>query len=98
MTLAGGAPPWTPCRCSPAIEYEGDHHREQPQFRRDITLHAAGWTVIRLTDDDVLRRRAPTIRIVTTTMQTLLRQQPTTHNTQGHPAPNNPPTPGARPD
>lgn len=40
-----------------AIEYEGDHHRERPQFRRDIRryerLHDCGWLSVRLTADDV---------------------------------------------
>jgi hypothetical protein len=43
-----------------AIEYEGDHHRERAQFRRDVArlnnLRAAGWLVLRFTADDVLRR------------------------------------------
>jgi hypothetical protein len=41
-----------------AIEYEGDHHREKAQFRRDVTrlnaLRAAGWIVLRFTADDVM--------------------------------------------
>jgi hypothetical protein len=43
-----------------AIEYEGDHHRERAQFRRDIArvnaLRDAGWLVLRFTADDVLKR------------------------------------------
>jgi very-short-patch-repair endonuclease len=43
-----------------ALEYEGDHHREKAQFRRDIArvnaLRRAGWLVLRFTADDVLRR------------------------------------------
>ncbi|WFE25178.1 DUF559 domain-containing protein [Solwaraspora sp. WMMD791] len=43
-----------------AIEYEGDHHREQATFRRDVhrfnALRAAGWLALRFTADDVLRR------------------------------------------
>jgi hypothetical protein len=43
-----------------ALEYEGDHHRERAQFRRDIrranALRQAGWLVLRFTADDVLRR------------------------------------------
>jgi very-short-patch-repair endonuclease len=43
-----------------AIEYDGDHHRERDRFRADIrrlnALRAAGWTVLRFTADDVLRR------------------------------------------
>jgi hypothetical protein len=42
-----------------AVEYEGDHHRDRVQFRRDISrygaLHDAGWTVLRFTANDVLR-------------------------------------------
>lgn len=42
-----------------ALEYEGDHHREKAQFRRDIArvnaLRQAGWLVLRFTADDVLR-------------------------------------------
>lgn len=49
-----------------AIEYEGDHHRERGQFRRDVArlnaLRAAGWTVLRFTADDVLRRPDRTVR------------------------------------
>ncbi|WP_326551277.1 endonuclease domain-containing protein [Micromonospora sp. NBC_01813] len=45
-----------------AIEYEGDHHREQATFRKDVhrfnALHAAGWLALRFTADDVLRRTA----------------------------------------
>lgn len=51
-----------------AVEYEGDHHREQDQFRRDISrvnaLRTAGWTVLRLTADDVLRRPQNTVALV----------------------------------
>ena len=40
-----------------AIEYEGDHHRERPQFRRDIRryerMQDCGWVVVRFTADDV---------------------------------------------
>jgi very-short-patch-repair endonuclease len=41
------------------IEYDGDHHRDQRQFRsdtaRDNRLRLLGWTVVRFTADDVLR-------------------------------------------
>jgi hypothetical protein len=51
-----------------AVEYEGDHHRERDQFRRDIgrvnALRGAGWTVLRLTADDVLRRPHETVALV----------------------------------
>jgi very-short-patch-repair endonuclease len=51
-----------------AVEYEGDHHRERDQFRRDIdrvnALRMAGWTVLRLTADDVLRRPDRTVAMV----------------------------------
>ncbi|WP_116952700.1 endonuclease domain-containing protein [Jiangella endophytica] len=49
-----------------AIEYDGDHHRtDQRQWRRDRfrdeQLRDAGWIVIVLTADDVLRHRQRTI-------------------------------------
>ncbi|MFC7534817.1 type IV toxin-antitoxin system AbiEi family antitoxin [Actinoplanes sp. GCM10030250] len=51
-----------------AVEYDGDHHRERGQFRRDVgrlnALRLAGWTVLRFTADDVLRRRGETGRAV----------------------------------
>jgi hypothetical protein len=50
-----------------AVEYEGDHHRERGQFRRDIArLNAlrAGWTVLQLTADDVLRHPSRTARTI----------------------------------
>jgi very-short-patch-repair endonuclease len=41
------------------VEYDGDHHRERGQFRRDVgrlnALRMAGWTVLRFTADDVMR-------------------------------------------
>ena len=55
-----------------AVEYEGDHHRERAHFRRDVArlnaLRAAGWTVLRFTADDVLRRPRRTARQVATAM------------------------------
>ncbi|MEV6491120.1 DUF559 domain-containing protein [Actinoplanes sp. NPDC051633] len=40
-----------------AAEYEGDHHREREQFRRDVArlnaLRKAGWTILRFTAPDV---------------------------------------------
>jgi very-short-patch-repair endonuclease len=43
-----------------AIEYDGDHHRGRDRFRRDVArlnrLRLLGWTVLRFTADDVLRR------------------------------------------
>lgn len=51
-----------------AIEYEGDHHRERVQFRRDVAranaLRDAGWLVLRFTADDVLRNPSSVIRHV----------------------------------
>jgi very-short-patch-repair endonuclease len=51
-----------------AVEYEGDHHRDREQFRRDIgrvnALRMAGWAVLRLTADDVLRRPEKTVALV----------------------------------
>ncbi|WP_139256650.1 PDDEXK family nuclease [Herbiconiux ginsengi] len=46
-----------------AIEYEGDHHRtDKAQWRKDITrvqrLHALGWTVIRVTQADLVASAA----------------------------------------
>ncbi len=42
-----------------AIEYEGDHHRETEQFRRDVqrqtALEEEGWLVLRVTADDLFR-------------------------------------------
>jgi hypothetical protein len=56
-----------------AIEYEGDHHRERTQFRRDITrvnaLRQAGWLVLRFTADDVLHHPRRVIDHVTTAVQ-----------------------------
>jgi hypothetical protein len=52
-----------------ALEYDGDHHRERVQFRRDVgrlnALHAAGWIVLRFTADDVLHNPARVLRHVT---------------------------------
>ncbi len=43
-----------------AIEYEGDHHREKGQFRRDIRrierLVDAGWSVMKVSADDLFDR------------------------------------------
>lgn len=51
-----------------AIEYEGDHHRERDQFRRDIArsnaLREAGWLLLRFTADDILRCPDNTVRQV----------------------------------
>jgi hypothetical protein len=48
------------------IEYEGDHHRERSTFRRDIErgnlLSDLGWSILRVTADDVLRRPAEMVR------------------------------------
>ncbi|BCJ46133.1 hypothetical protein GCM10010168_50820 [Actinoplanes ianthinogenes] len=53
-----------------AVEYEGDHHRDQSQFRRDITrthnLQRHGWTVMRFGADDVLRCPHDTVLAVAT--------------------------------
>jgi very-short-patch-repair endonuclease len=41
-----------------AIEYEGDHHRDKDQWRRDIArrrrLEALGWTVLQVTQHDLV--------------------------------------------
>ncbi|WP_198154105.1 type IV toxin-antitoxin system AbiEi family antitoxin [Catenuloplanes japonicus] len=59
------------------IEYEGDHHRERHVFRFDVArlndLHAAGWRVIRLTADDVLRSPAETARRIEATLRSTIR-------------------------
>ena len=52
------------------IEYEGDHHRTDARtFRNDIVrrerLEDAGWTVLRVTADDLRLRPEETIRRVT---------------------------------
>ncbi|NUT34677.1 MAG: DUF559 domain-containing protein [Hamadaea sp.] len=43
-----------------ALEYDGDHHRERSTYRFDMDrqnrLHLMGWTVLRFSADDVLRR------------------------------------------
>jgi very-short-patch-repair endonuclease len=43
-----------------AVEYDGDHHRERRQFQHDVTrlnrIRLLGWTVLRFTADDILRR------------------------------------------
>jgi hypothetical protein len=58
-----------------AIEYEGDHHRERHQFRRDVArlnaLRAAGWAVLRFTADDVLRHPHRLIREVEAAMRAI---------------------------
>jgi hypothetical protein len=60
-----------------AVEYDGDQHREREQFRRDVerlnALRLAGWTVLRFTASDVLRRPAETARMVIATMAQLSR-------------------------
>ncbi|GID68243.1 hypothetical protein Acy02nite_61240 [Actinoplanes cyaneus] len=51
-----------------AAEYEGDHHRERGQFRRDIArvnaLRRLGWTVLRFTAADVIHRPRETAEAV----------------------------------
>ncbi|SDT70792.1 Protein of unknown function [Actinoplanes derwentensis] len=51
-----------------AVEYEGDHHRDREQFRSDVgrfnALRMAGWTVLRFTADDVIRRPDETARTI----------------------------------
>jgi very-short-patch-repair endonuclease len=51
-----------------AVEYEGDHHRERDQFRRDIgrgnALLQLGWTVLRFTANDVIRCPRETVLAV----------------------------------
>ncbi|WP_285682194.1 DUF559 domain-containing protein [Actinoplanes sp. NBRC 103695] len=49
-----------------AAEYDGDQHREQATFRRDVArlnaLHEAGWAVLRFTAPDLLDHPAETVR------------------------------------
>ncbi|MEV7229364.1 DUF559 domain-containing protein [Polymorphospora sp. NPDC051019] len=56
-----------------AIEYEGDHHRERSQFRRDVArlnaLRAQGWLVLRFTADDVVRQPARLLALVSQAIQ-----------------------------
>jgi hypothetical protein len=50
------------------IEYEGDHHRDRPTFRRDVArgnaLADAGWAIVRATADDVLGKPDELVRRV----------------------------------
>jgi Protein of unknown function (DUF559) len=56
-----------------ALEYEGDHHRERAHFRQDVGrlngLRAAGWSVLRFTADDVLRRPKRVVQEVARAMR-----------------------------
>ncbi len=69
-------------RARVALEYEGDHHRERVNFRRDITrvnaMREANWTVVRVTADDV-RHPERLIRQV----RKLLAEQDRIERTQG---------------
>ncbi|MEV0268410.1 DUF559 domain-containing protein [Hamadaea sp. NPDC050747] len=51
-----------------AIEYDGDHHREQAAYRADMDrqneIYVAGWTVLRFNATDVLRTPDKTVAIV----------------------------------
>jgi hypothetical protein len=51
------------------LEYEGDHHRTDPeQWRMDIRrregFEDAGWSVLRVTSDDLFRHRSELVRRV----------------------------------
>jgi hypothetical protein len=64
-----------------AVEYDGDQHRERDQFQRDAerlnALHLAGWTVLRFTAVDVLRRPDRTVHVVRAALAELnARRQP----------------------
>jgi very-short-patch-repair endonuclease len=63
-----------------AVEYDGDHHREQQQFRHDLErlnhLRLAGWTVLRFTANDVFDRPAETVRMVHAILRQLAGSQP----------------------
>ncbi|MFB6393950.1 DUF559 domain-containing protein [Polymorphospora sp. 2-325] len=67
-----------------AIEYEGNHHRERSQFRRDIArlnaLRAQGWLVLRFTADDVLRQPARLLALVCQAVQERRRTAPPATN------------------
>lgn len=66
-----------------AVEYDGDHHRTPEQFRRDVYrlnhLRLAGWTVLRFTADDVLRRSVETAVTVAAILAQLSSQPPVGH-------------------
>jgi len=51
-----------------ALEYEGDHHRDVAQFRRDIQrierLVDAGWIVVKVSADDLFARPGDLVRRV----------------------------------
>ncbi|MEU4691513.1 DUF559 domain-containing protein [Actinoplanes sp. NPDC023714] len=55
-----------------AAEYEGDHHRGVDQCRQDVArvsaLQLAGWTVLRFTADDILRRPRRSTALVATAL------------------------------
>ncbi|MEU4563823.1 DUF559 domain-containing protein [Actinoplanes sp. NPDC023936] len=59
-----------------AVEYEGDHHRDRDQFRRDLArvnaLRLAGWTVLRFTADDVNRHPEKTAGIIAAELARLM--------------------------
>ena len=56
-----------------AAEYDGDQHREQGQFRRDIArlnaLHEAGWVVLRFTVADLHEHSDRTVRLISETLR-----------------------------
>ncbi|WP_170153728.1 DUF559 domain-containing protein [Actinoplanes italicus] len=65
------------------VEYDGDHHRDRQQFRRDVArlnaFRMAGWTVLRFTADDVFRnaeRVAATVSAALTEASNDHRQPP----------------------
>jgi very-short-patch-repair endonuclease len=64
-----------------AIEYEGDHHRERPHFRRDITrlnaLRAHGWLVLRFTADEVSQHPGQVVTHVTAVIRERRQHRPT---------------------
>jgi hypothetical protein len=71
-----------------AAEYDGDHHREQGQFRRDVArlnaLRAAGWVVLRFTAPDVSDHPDRTVRLMT---EALRQHPPQSGSPAVHPRP-----------
>jgi len=57
-----------------AIEYEGDHHRSVRQYRRDVrrieVLVDAGWSVMKVTADDLFGRPDETVARVLRRLET----------------------------
>jgi hypothetical protein len=69
-----------------AAEYDGDHHREQAQFRRDVArlnaLRESGWVVLRFTADDLDEHPDRTVQQMT---RALHEAKVVAHTSIGHP-------------